>query len=430
MHRLPILALVLLPVAFAAPASAAPESAVDVVKVEGAIDRPVADYLIGTLEEAERDGATVILQVDSPGALDEDGLGLAERVFESEVPVVVWVGQAPARAAGAGLLLMYASSLSAVSPGVGVGPLDPIDLAGGDEDAGRVRDLARGWREARGLGPGPPSFPDRVIPAQAALDGGIAQLRADSLPDLLTKLDGRTVSSASGETVLATENTEERPVTVRFHDLGPGRRVLHAVAAPTAIYLLLVLGLAALAFEFTQPGFGFAGFSGAGMCGLAIYGLFVVPVFWPGLVLLVVGIAAMAADVGLRRLGALTWGGLAAFAAGSVLAFKEASDAIDISPWLIGGAIVASLLFYGFGLTVAVQSRERLVSTRRGLVGLVGEARGDLAPEGPVFVKGALWRGRSADGPIAPGTRVRVREVDGLVLRVEPEPPESPPAGE
>ena len=84
--------------------------------------------------------------------------------------------------------------------------------------------------------------------------------------------------------------------------------------------------------------------------------------------------------------------------------------------------MVASFLYYGFGLTVALQSRDRIVSTQRGLIGLVGETRGRLSPDGPVFVKGALWRGRAAAGTIEPGIAVRVRGVDGLILRVEAEP--------
>jgi len=103
---------------------------------------------------------------------------------------------------------------------------------------------------------------------------------------------------------------------------------------------------------------------------------------------------------------------------------------VRISPWLIGGAIVSSLLYYGFALTVALQSRDRIVGTQRGLIGLVGEARGRLAPDGPVFVKGALWRGRTDGEPIEAGTPVRVRGVDGLILRVEAETPHpvGPPA--
>jgi len=111
-----------------------------------------------------------------------------------------------------------------------------------------------------------------------------------------------------------------------------------------------------------------------------------------------------------------------AFLVGSFMSFRGVAPAIGISPWLIGLLAVGSVLYYGFALTVAQRSRERIATTQRGLVGLLGETRGELKPEGPVYVKGTLWRGRSNDGPIPPGTRVRVRGVDGLVLRVEPDP--------
>ncbi|MEX2420731.1 MAG: NfeD family protein, partial [Actinomycetota bacterium] len=239
------------------------------------------------------------------------------------------------------------------------------------------------------------------------------------------KVDGMTVGTGSGpvelHTKIATTEAQD-PVTVRFTELGPIDRVLHAAASPTWIYVLLVLGLAALAFELTQLGFGFAGFSGIGMVGLAVYGLTVVPFSPIGLGALVLGIGAMTLDVRLRRLGPLTAGGLLTFASGSVLVFAGVSDAIDVSLWLVGGMVVGALLYWGFILTVAVKTRERLTSNQRGLVGLTGETRGDLEPEGPVFVKGALWRGRSADGPIPSGTRIRVRAVEGLILRVEPDP--------
>jgi membrane-bound serine protease (ClpP class) len=349
-------------------------------------------------------------------------------VFDARIPVIVWVGPAPARAAGAGLLLMYASSLAAVAPGVGVGPLQPIDLAHPDESARTkqtLSDLATSWAKERGKPTEPLVFPEEPIAAQPALDGNIAQLAATSIPDLLDRVDGRTVSTAAGEVTLQTRiarSESETPVEVRFTELGPVDRVLHAAASPTWIYVLLVLGLGGLAFELTQPGFGFAGFGGLAALGLSVYGLAVVPFSWIGLVLLLLGVALMAGDVLLRRLGPLTALGLAAFAAGSLLVFRDLSPVIDVSPWLIGGAVVASFLYYGFALTVAIRSRERITSTQRGLVGLLGEARGDLDPDGPVFVKGTLWRGRSANGPIPSGTRIRVRGVDGLILRVEPEP--------
>jgi membrane-bound serine protease (ClpP class) len=262
------------------------------------------------------------------------------------------------------------------------------------------------------------------VPAERALELNVAAFAAPSLPALLDTAHEDTVSTAAGDVVLRTRVAREAgepTVAVRFTDLGPVARVLHAMASPSAIYLLLVLGLAALAFELTQPGFGFAGFGGVAMVGLAIYGLTVVPFSWPGLAALLLGVGLMTLDVLLRRLGPLTAAGLAAFVVGSLLAFRGVSHLIDLSPWLVAGLAVGSFLYYGFALTVGLQSRDRIASTQRGLVGLVGETRGELKPEGPVFVKGTLWRGRSADGPIPSGTRVRVRGVDGLILRVEPE---------
>ena len=418
-----------------ASAQAPTTSKVLVVKVDGSIDRTVADYLTDSLTEGERTGAAVVIQLDSAGTLDQPAVDLAERLFRSRVPVIVWVGPAPAKAQGAALLFMYASSLAAVAPGVGVGPLQPIDLVDATNatlpsDAALER-IASGWAETRGRPM--PAFPSSVVPAQEALNGYLAQEVATSLPDLLSTIDGSTVQTAGGPVTLHTEIAQsptQQPVEVRFTELGPFDRVLHAVASPAAIYLLLVLGLAALAFELTQAGFGFAGFAGLGMLALAVYGLTVVPASWPGIGLLVAGVVLLCADVLLHRLGVVTAAGVVAFLVGSLLSFRGVAPAIRISPWLIGLLTVGSVLYYGFALTVAQRSRERIASTQRGLVGLLGETRGELKPEGPVYVKGTLWRGRSNDGPIPPGTRVRVRGVDGLVLRVEPDPGagENPPS--
>ncbi|MFL5767992.1 MAG: NfeD family protein [Actinomycetota bacterium] len=402
-------------------ANAAPASLVDVVKVEGAIDRTTNDYLRGTIADAEAAHSTLVLQIDSAGTLDVDPLALGEMVARASVPVIVWIGPTPAQAAGAGLLLVYASSLAAVAPGAATGPAAPVDLGHPDAyPSAQVRAYVARWQAMHGRSP-TVSLPDHALTGAEAEQAGIVQADAFTVPELLTKIDGQTVQTASGRVTLDTAGSSGDQVLVRFHDLGPGKRVLHAVASPTWIYVLLVFGLGAIAFELTQPGFGFAGFSGVGMLALGIYGLTAVPVFWPGLALLLAGIGLMVADVLVRRLGWRTYLGLATFLAGSVLAFRNVAPAIQISPWLIGATAVASLLYYGFGLTVAIQSRERITSTQRGLVGLPGETRGELAPEGPVYVKGTLWKGRSSNGPIPPGTRIRVRGVDGLILRVEPE---------
>ena len=400
---------------------------VEVIPVEGAIDRPLLGYLTDKLEAAEAEGATVVLELDTSGTLGQDPIALAERVAGLEVPVIAWVGPVPAKAAGAGLLLMYASSLAAVQPGAQVGPLMPLDLGHPDATYPGLQERMQGWIFSRAKN-SLTDWDDRPLTGQEALGLGIIQASAGTITELLDTVDGRTVFTSTGPVTLHTkvattqEEAREGTIELRFNGLGPVKRIQHGVATPSMIYFLLVLGLAAVAFETTQPGFGFAGFAGVGMLLLAAYGMTVVPVSWPGFLLLIGGVGAMVLDVRVRRLGPLTAIGSIAFLAGSILAWRGIAPDLRISPWLIGGAVVASLLYYGFGLTVALQSRDRIVNTQRGLIGLVGEARGRLAPEGPVYVKGAMWRGRSAAGEIAPGARIRVRGVDGLVLRVEADP--------
>jgi membrane-bound serine protease (ClpP class) len=408
-------------------ASSQPVTPIHVLEVEGPLDRPLLGYLEEQLDLAEETGAIVVLQLDTPGTLGQDGVALARRVAELEVPVIAWVGPAPARASGAGLLLMLASSVAAVAPGSQTGPLSPLDVLRPAPLPDPLVATIDGWLEGRGRS-ADLTVVDRPLAGQDAIDAGIAETFGYTVPEVLRKLDGTTVRTPNGDVLLRTRvattsaEADERVVELRTIEPGLIGRVVHAVSTPSMVYLLLVLGLAALAFEMTQPGFGFAGFSGLALLLLAIYGLTVATPSWAWLAVLCAGIGSMAADVRMRSLSWPTWAGLAAFAIASWFAWSDVADPIRLSPWLIGGAVAASLLYYGFALTVAIQSRDRIVGAQRGLIGLVGEARGRLAPDGPVFVKGAMWRGRSIGGAIEPGTPIRVRGVDGLILRVEAEP--------
>ena len=267
MRRAALFMLLLALCVWPAAAAAAPASTVEIIKVDGSIDRTMAGYLTVALDQAERDGSIVVIQLDTAGTLDRSAFVLAQRIFESRVPVIVWVGPAPAKASGAGLLFMYAASLAAVSPGSQTGPLEPLDLAQPSTEIADLESSIQVWLLARRKTTMLPVH-DRPLTAAEALDHRIAQVAALSIPDLLNnKINGMTVQSATGPVQLVTrlaEDPSEPEVAWRFHDLGPVGRVLHAMASPSAIYLLLVLGFAALAFELTQPGFGFAGFAGVG----------------------------------------------------------------------------------------------------------------------------------------------------------------------
>jgi membrane-bound serine protease (ClpP class) len=155
---------------------------------------------------------------------------------------------------------------------------------------------------------------------------------------------------------------------------------------------------------------------------MSFYALAVLPVNVAGLLLVLLGLAFFTIDVFAAGLGVWTVGGTLALLAGSILLFGGVAPAIDVSPWAIGIVVVGSVLFFGFAMTVALRARKRVsVTGSEGMIGLSGEARSDLSPEGQAWVKGALWRARALNGPIPKGTRVRVHRIDGLLLIVQAE---------
>ena len=204
--------------------------------------------------------------------------------------MIVWVGTVPAKASGAGLLLLYASSYASVAPAPQTGPLLPIDMLAPRRGARRPDATIDGWLAARGrdrrpLARGRGDARGRRPSTLRVRRVGVAR----RCLELLTSLDGQEVPTAGGPVVLqtriATTDAEVQAgegVSIRFNEPGPIERLLHAVASPSMVYFLLVFGLACLAFELTQPGFGFAGFAGVGLLALAGYGIWVVPPSWVG----------------------------------------------------------------------------------------------------------------------------------------------------
>jgi membrane-bound serine protease (ClpP class) len=140
------------------------------------------------------------------------------------------------------------------------------------------------------------------------------------------------------------------------------------------------------------------------------------------LILILLGLVFFTIDVYTAGLGVWTVGGALALLAGSILLFGGVAPAVAVSGWVIGLVVGGSVLFFGFAMTVALRARRRAAVTgSEGMIGLRGEARSDLSPEGQAWVKGALWKARAMNGPIPKGSRVRVRRIDGLLLLVQAE---------
>jgi len=387
----------------APPGQAAPENrAVDVIEVSGRIDPIEADFVRRSLAQAEKnDDEVLVIQLDSPGALvDQSALDvLAFRLSHASVPVAVWIGPSGSRAYGGANRLVSAAGLAGMAPGTHVGK---------DPDGPRDNPL---------------SVP-QALGSDAARARGATAVVAPTLGEFIVGLDGQTVGGRALSTARVVPEGQsfrrQAAGNVRFAKIGIGERVLHAAASPQVAYLLLVIGLVMVVFEFFTAGVGLAGAVGAGSLILAAYGLAVLPTSPLGLALVLVGVAGLAVDVQAGAPRAWTVIGTTALLVGSWRLFGEG---VSVS-WIAIVAVVAgSVLLMVAGMASMLRARFSTPTIgRESMVGRMGEADTGIDPDGTVRVGGALWRARTNRAtPIVSGAPVRVVAIDGLLLEVEPE---------
>jgi membrane-bound serine protease (ClpP class) len=374
---------------------------VDVVKVDGLLDPVMVDFVERTVANAEREGPRwLILQADSTGAvvpsrvLDE----LVETIDASTVPVAVWVGPSGSVLTGGSARLALAADELGMAPGTRFGDwAGPTDAE--PEAAGRLAPAAL-----------------RTLNDSEADELGVTTRPAPTIGDFIVGLPGvesREVVADDGETRL-------EPVTqVRFGQLELFEQLMHTVASPAVAYLLFAVGLGLIVFELFTAGVGVAGVIGAGCFVLSCYGLAALPTRWWGVALLVVAFVAFAVDVqtGVPRFW--TGAGVVAFVLGSLTLY----DGLALSWVTLGVAIVAVLLTFLGGMPSMVRTRFSTPTIgREWMMGELGRAVTDIAPDGVVQIRDAMWRAfTNRATPIEQLDQVRVVGIEGLVLEVEPE---------
>jgi membrane-bound serine protease (ClpP class) len=408
---------------------------IDVIELEGVIDPSAADYLRGRLAAAQDDNVhAAIIKLDTPGGLDVSMREIIRDILDSETPIVVWVAPPGARAASAGTFIAYAANLVYMAESTEIGAATPVNLGGGEQSetltakitndaAAFIRDLAttRGrnadWAEE--------AVRDAASVGSAeAVELNVANGVASSLRDLLQTMDGETAEIIDGPAVTLETWDEARDapsVTIRFQEMNPLQLLLHTITSPEIAYFLVLVGLFGLIFELYNPGIGLAGLLGGVSLLLGLYSLSVLPTNWVGLLLIVLAVVFFIVDLQVAGLGVFTVGGVVSLVAGALLLFAGASPELSLSPLAIGASVVFTLAFFSAVLTAALRVRlRRPITGEEAIVGTVGEAKTDIAPEGTVMTKGTLWRARTMETAIDAGSKVRIMATEGLVLLVEP----------
>jgi len=411
---------------------------VQVLVVDGPITPTVAGYVQRGIDDAERNGAqAVVLQLDTPGGLDDSMRKIIQRINASKVPVVVYVYPSGGRAASAGMFITQAAHVAAMAPDTNIGSAHPVQLGGGgllggdsapdqtmtqkvENDAvALVRSLAA--THARNADWAEQAVRQSVnVPASEALEKHVVDVIAPSYPALLNQIDGRDVALGDGSHVtLHTANAELRQEPMTFAE-----GLIARLSDPNVAYLLLTLGFYGLIYELANPGTWIPGTVGIAAIVVALYALGTLPVNWAGVALIGLAFALFAADVLVTSgHGALTAAGALTLLLGSLFIFSGATPGMQLSPWVVGGVVLASSGFFVFVVGAAYRTRRRPVAVgAEALLGQVGTVMVELAPVGQIEVAGEIWRAELAGSgaPVPRGQRVRVVGRHGLTLDVQP----------
>ncbi len=407
---------------------------INVITIDGSINPASSDYLQGAIAQSESDGAEALLiELDTPGGLLSSTKDIIQAMLNAKVPVIVFVSPKGAWAASAGTFITLAGHIAAMAPGTSIGAASPISASGGggtrEEDDERS-DVSMEKAEKMTM-----AFMESIanerkrnvewalsavreaeaIAQDEALKLGVIDLVADDRADLLKQINGMEIEVGNEVAILDLDGVEVRTI-----EMTGMTKFFNFLASPDIAVLLVMAGMLGLYIEFQQPGMLVPGILGAFCLVLAGFAFQILPFSWIGLLVMLVGMALLVLEIFVTSFGVLFTLGIICVLVGGTMIFDmpEVSD-LTVSFWSVLVPLVTGFAIVG-GVVVLMVTRSIFGAQTAGvdeLLGLIGETRTPLTPEGKVFIRGEYWSA-TADQEIASGESVEVTAVEGMSLRV------------
>ena len=427
--NLSLLFIVLFPLYFY-PGKAIASGEIVVLTINGVINPATAEYLVKGIQDASKNNdKLIVIQMDTPGGLDTSMRIIIKDILNSKIPVAVFVSPSGSRAASAGTFITYAGHVAAMAPGTNIGAAHPVNLMGGgksdehmmakveNDSVAYIRSIAE--KRKRNVDWAELAVRKSVsISETDAKKLGVIDLIANDINALLLAIDGKEVTTEAGTTKL-----DLKGASLKYDDMKLKHRILDALSNPNVAYILMLMGMAGLYFELSNPGLILPGVVGAISLILAFYAFQTLPINYAGLLLIIFGIILFIAEIKVVSYGLLSVGGVISMLLGSLMLmdtdvhYMRLSLDVIIPTVLFMGAVAALVVH------LAIRShKQKVVSGMEGMLGEIGRAQTDLDPEGQVFLHGEHWMGelvQSDGGKISKGEKVVVENIIGLKLMVK-----------
>jgi membrane-bound serine protease (ClpP class) len=399
------------------------------ITVDAAIHPVTSEYIRDAINRADQENASLlIMTLNTPGGLDSSMREIIEKILSAKTPIAAFVSPSGGRSASAGFFIGIACDLFIMAPGTNTGAAHPVGLSITGQSMDQTMEdkvthdaasYIKSLSEKRGRNV--KMAEDAVrrslsYTEKEALQGGLIDLVAQNEQAIIDAFDQKAIRRFNGETVVL-HLRKEPVITV---DMSARQKFLLTISNPNLAYILLMIGLLGLYFEFANPGAILPGVLGGISLLLAIFSFQILPINYVGLILILLALVLFILEVKVHSFGAFSIGGIIAMVIGSMMLVKSPISELRpslriIIPVALGVSLILIFLVY---LVIRAQAR-RTLTGKEGMIGEIGTARTDLAPEGKIFVHGELWEAEAVE-PVAAGEKVRIVEVLGtLKLRVK-----------
>ncbi len=398
------------------------------IVIDGAINPVVAEYVQEGIAEAEAKKASCILiNLNTPGGLLTSTRKIVGSMMKSKVPVVVYVTPEGAHAGSAGVFITLAAHVAAMAPGTNLGSAHPVNMNGGmdsimgekvtNDAAAFIRSIAE--KRGRNMEWAEDAVRFSVSLAETeAVKKNVVNLVAANEAYLLRAINGLTIDMEDRQVVLNTATAEVVNVQMSWI-----QKILNYASDPNVAYVLMLLGIYGLIFEFYNPGIGFPGVVGGISLILALYAMNTLPINVAGLALIILAIVLFILELTTPTNGILSIGAVISLTLGSMMLIKPGTQFqwAKISLGVIIPSIIVTALFFlviiGYGLRA---QRNKIASGADALLDETGEALSDIDPTGSVRIQGEIWKAESVAGLIVKGAKIKVKQIKGLLLIIEP----------